>query len=137
MGSSWLGRNGVEWGEVEGLGLCGEEWLECPSHPISCAEEGKAEFMADPPPVKGSDGACVACGCQGGLPVSRVERPVRLQDKWVAYVLQLSAQWACYFASASNEITLYYGRRQRINKHNIWGWVLRWFFLHAHPFSLG
>lgn len=80
-------------------------------------------------PVKGSYQACVAFGCQGGLPANRAERPVGLQDKWVAYVPQISSiQWACYLASASNEITVYYyGRRQRINKH-IWGWVLRSFF---------
>ena len=70
--------------------------------------------------------------------MNRAERPVRLQDKWVAYVPQISsAQWACYLASASNEITVYYYcRRQRINKH-IWGWVLRSFSFHADPFSLG
>lgn len=115
------------------LGRRRKEWLECPSHPIHWAEEEEAMFQVDPTPlcpVKSSYQACVAFGCQGGLPVNRAERPVRLQDKWVAYVPQISsAQWACYLASASNEITVYYYcRRQRINKH-IWGWVLRSFSL--------
>lgn len=86
--------------------------------------------------VKGNYQACMAF-YQGELSVNRAVRPVRLQDKWVTYVFQISAQWACYFASASNEITLYYCRRQRINKHNIWGCILRSFFLHPPPFSLG
>lgn len=72
----------------------------------------------------------------GRLPVNGEERPVRLQDKWGTYGLQISTQWAHYFASASNEITLYYCRRHRINKHSIWVWVLRSFYL-CPPFSWG
>lgn len=97
-------------------------------------------FLVDPPlcPVKSSYQACVAFSCQGGLPVNRAERPVGLQDKWVAYVPQISsAQWACYLASASNEITVYYYcRRQRMNKH-IWGWVLRSFSLSRSSLLFG
>lgn len=95
----------------------------CPSCQWCGGREGSVSGGSSP--EKGHYQACVVFCCQGGLPVSRAERPVRLQDKWMTYVLQSRTQWACYFASASNETTLYYCRRQRINKHNIWGWVLR------------
>lgn len=97
------------------------EWLKCSAHPIRCAEEEKAVFLIDSPVVKDSYQVCVAFGYQGGLPVNRAEHPIRLHDKCVTYGLQIRAQWACYCASASDEITVYYCRRQRINKHNIWG----------------
>lgn len=100
--------------------------MPCPSYQWCGGREGSVSGGSSP--VKGNYQACMAFCCQRGLPVSRAERPVRLQDKRVTYVLQSHTQWACYFASASNETTLYYCRRQRINKHNIWGWVLRSFF---------
>ena len=86
--------------------------------------------------MQGSCQACMVFGYQGGLPANRAERPVRLQDKWVTYVLQISAQWACYFASASNEMTLYYCRRQRIITQHL-GLGAEMSFLICPHFSLG
>ena len=33
------------------LGRHRKEWLECPSHPIHCAEEEEAMLLVDPPPL--------------------------------------------------------------------------------------
>lgn len=131
MGSSQLGGVGRGLG-VRTVGVRSSQ-MPCPSCQLCGGREGSGGSS----PVKGSYGARMALCCQGGLPVNKAECPVRLQDKRVTYVLQSNAQRACYSVSASNEMTLYYCRRQRINKHNIWGWVLRWFFFLCPPFSLG
>lgn len=84
--------------------------MPCPSCQLCGRREGSISGGSSL--VKGSCQAHVVLGYQGGLPANRAECPVKLQDKRVTYVLQISAQWACYFASASNEITLHYCRRQ-------------------------
>lgn len=75
-------------------------WNALPTPSIVQRKE-EAVFLVDSPSAlwKAVTVACGAFGCQGGLPANRAERPVGLQDKWVAYVPQISsAQWACYLA---------------------------------------
>lgn len=70
----------------------GEGGQECPSYPSVVLGKGRQCFWWTLSLLRGDYPACLAFSNQGRLPMNRAERPARLQDKWVAYVLQPSAQ---------------------------------------------
>lgn len=95
--------------------------MPCPSYRL---RGGRGDFLLDPP-GQGQLGGGLTVRGGGGASCKQGRSPSQAAGQMVACVLQISAQWACSFASASKGMTLYDGRRQRITEHNIWGWVLR------------